>query len=207
MSKQRKPFEWISLGGIIGAAIVGLFWWGSSGAAEKKLSITGPGGMSMELNATEHTISHKDLLEQMDSTTFVRAGMIDWLATKRIFEITDPKLADALRELCSPFPKKPDGPLTERMKVARTCAELPIAGELRKMATSKEVPFHYEGREVMVGFPAEGENRPPKGRANTCKEDVDFIGEENPTDEYPQWQTDHGPRHRLLPVHKRGHVG
>ena len=71
---KRRRIGWVGMGVSIGAAIVGMFWWGSSGAAEKKFLITGPNGLSMELNAKKSEIGHEELLKQMDCTPFVRAG-------------------------------------------------------------------------------------------------------------------------------------
>ena len=100
--------------------------------------------------------------------------MIEWLAGKDIFHITDPRLSEALnKDLCASIPEEP---LTERMRIARVCAEKDIAKKLRLLSRRKAVPFHYTGKEVQVGIPSAPEHQPQKGKANTCAEDDDLVG-------------------------------
>ena len=142
-------------------------------AAEKTLSITA-GGLSMQLEAKGQEIAHEELLAQMYESDFVRAGLIKWLAHKDIFHISDPGLAEALnKNLCGSIPA---GPLPDRMRAARECAEKEVVRNLRQIARRKEVPFHYVGKEVEIGIPSESEHQPRAGGANTCEEDDDLAG-------------------------------
>ena len=165
MSKKT----WVGYGVCIVLGILGgLFADGAffSGSSQRSVSVTLPGGVGLDLEATQDGILLDSLYSRIYADRSFRDGLIARLADDHIYQLTDPRLADALHEyLCSPIP---DQPLTERTNAARECAELPVARRLRQLAEMRNVPFHYVGREIRIGVPSR-EDQPKPGMAHTCK--------------------------------------
>ena len=153
----------IVIGFLVGLLADGKFF---SGSSQRSVSVTLPGGVGLDLQATQDGILLDSLYSRLYADRSFRDGLIARLAEDHIYQLTDPRLADALHDhLCSPIP---DQPLTERTNAARACADLPVARRLRELAEMRNVPFHYVGRELNIGVPSH-EDQPMPGMAHTCK--------------------------------------
>ena len=132
--------------------------------AVEAVSITFPGGASMELETSTPEVGHEALLEDMFADGTTRDAVVDWLRARDFFALEDPGLVDAIaNRICDPIP---DSPLARRTAAAQACADGPLAGALRDLAERRAVPFHHLGRTVRVAVP---EDRPPRGSAAVCE--------------------------------------
>ena len=143
-----------------------------SNPTEQSVEVTFPGGSALRLDASQPEIAHDQLLEEIFADTFMRVGLMGWLADKDIFSFGDARLVEALNErLCGSIPEEP---LDQKIKASQDCAEVPVAAALRQLVDQRQVPFHYVGISVQVGIPAR-EDQPEFGRAHAC-EDSEFRG-------------------------------
>ena len=151
------------VGGV--ALIVFILAFGFSRMGAKSLSIGLPLGASIDVEADD--MPQAELLDKMWANEFGRAGMLDWLFQRSVFQITDARLAEALEELCGDFP---DTPLEDRVVKQQECADRTVAKALRALMRSRRPPFHYVGLQVRVGISLDEEHRPANGYANACQE-------------------------------------
>ena len=173
MTEDQRPKSTrmqFGLGIGVGAAVVGLFWFGTSGAGTRNLAINIPGAGSISMEAANNEIDQEEVLNTLwgNEGSFTRSGMIGWLADKGIYELTSLNLVQAIEnDLCGPIP---DSPLDERIERGQECAAKVVARQLRELAQRKSPPFHYVGVSVQIGISLDEEHRPPDGRANACSE-------------------------------------
>lgn len=151
-----------------------LVFWMTNDSPEKNFSVILPGGHGIELMSSDAQINSEDLLEKLFSDEYGSASVEEWIAKKNYFHIENPELASALREqLCDPFP---EGPFVARSEAKQRCAEKSVAKALRELSRAKGIPFHHVELPVRVGIPEAPENRPPRGKANTCNSSLHFLG-------------------------------
>ena len=153
---------------VIGGLLVAFFIWrtGPSNPTEQSVEVTFPGGAALRLDASQPEIAHDQLLEEIFADTFMRDGLMGWLADKDIFSLQDARLVEALNErLCGSIPEEP---LDKKIKASQDCAALPVAAALRELVDQRQVPFHYVGIPVQVGIPAR-EDQPGLGRAHALR--------------------------------------
>ena len=144
----------------------------TSDALLRTLSIEFPAG-KIKIDAKLPKVNYEQLLEEIYSKEFSKAGLMGWLNQKKVFSFTDESLVTALnKDFCDPIP---DEPLDKKLDVGRKCASQPVAKKLRELAKSKEVPFHYVGVVVKVGIP-KLDDQQPVGRASVCK-NSEFLGQ------------------------------
>ena len=86
------------------------------------------------------------------------------LAREGVYTTGDPRIVDAITNLCDPIPSEP---LDAYLSAARDCAEKPVPKLLRELAQQEKPPFHPAGSVVSIGVPDKAD-QPPAGRANTC---------------------------------------
>ena len=86
------------------------------------------------------------------------------LAREGVYTTGDPRIVDAITNLCDPIPSEP---LAAYLSAARDCAEKPVPKLLRELAQQEKPPFHPAGSVVSIGVPDKAD-QPPAGRANTC---------------------------------------
>ena len=86
------------------------------------------------------------------------------LAREGIYTTGDPRIVDAITNLCDPIPSEP---LDAYLSAARDCAEKPVPKLLRELAQHKKPPFHPAGSVVSIGVP-DKVDQPSAGGANTC---------------------------------------
>ena len=145
-----------------------LICYGMWDAEEQDISITGPFGVSINAGATNYTIDQEQLLTKLYGNEFMRGGLMEWLVSRSVFSLHDPRLAQALNEhLCDEIP---DTPLRDKISAGQQCAERAVAQRLRELASRRQVPFHYVGIQIDIGIPADPEHRPATGNANACQE-------------------------------------
>lgn len=135
------------------------------GMVASNIRLMFPNGSGLEMQMERET-PYETILDSMYAHDFARFGLMGWLADKGIFHFSDAMLVDSIHSgLCDTIPSEP---IDKKMKSSRECADQPIAQGLRSLANDKQVPFHYLGIAVKVGFPPKG-SRPIVGRANVCK--------------------------------------
>ena len=165
--------RWAAIGGfVVGLFVAVLFF--SRGDSRRSLRVTVPtngGPVSIDLAAENDTMNQVDVLNQLFTDEFSKPGMLAWLANEGIHEIASPQLAAALVNHCDPIPPEP---LAEMLAKQQECEAKPVVKALRDLARTHSRPFHFVGREVDIGVPAE-EDQPAEGRANTCS-GGDFEG-------------------------------
>ena len=149
-----------------GMALMGIIWFAMSGGSSRQLKVS-IGDATLEMQADDMEIKHEDLLDLTYEDSFARGGLMDWLASKQIFEATDPKLVEAIAtKVCAPIP---EDDWAARLRLGRDCASKPVVAELRRRADRRRVPFQYIGDIVTIGVP---DTRPPQGRAYACRDGV-----------------------------------
>ena len=83
-----------------------------------------------------------------------------------MYWIKDAELPDALnKSLCDPIP---DSPLDQHIAAATACAETGVADGLRRLSASHKVPFHYAGKNVVIGIQGDPAHAPRPDFANAC---------------------------------------
>ena len=164
-SKLKKPgLHLVSF--LLGFSVCHVWRTQISDPTRQAVEVTFPGGAAVKIDSSKPAISHDKVLNDIFADRFTREGLMGWLAEKNIFLFTDPRLADALNNsLCEPIPAEP---VDQRIRAAQTCADQAVAKSLRDLVEAKKVPFHYVGRLVRVGFPAD--SQPKDGYANVCEE-------------------------------------
>ena len=149
-----------------GMALMGIIWFAMSDDSSRLLKVS-IGEATLEMQADNMEIKHEELLELTYTDSFARGGLMDWLASKQIFEAADPELVEAITtKVCAPIP---EDDLEARLRLGRDCANKPVVAELRRRADRRRTPFHYIGDIVTIGVP---DARPPQGRAYACRDGV-----------------------------------
>ena len=87
------------------------------------------------------------------------------LAEEGLYPADNPRVVDAISELCDPIPSEP---LEAYLAASTACAERPVPTRLRRLSREKDPPFHPVGIHVAVGVPSPND-QPPPGYANTCQ--------------------------------------
>ncbi len=147
-------------------ALMGIIWFAMANDSSRLLKVS-IGEATLEMQADDMEIKHEELLELTYSDSFARGGLIDWLASKNIFEVANPQLVEAItNDVCEPIP---EDDREERLRLGRDCANRPVVAELRRRADRRRTPFHYIGDIVTIGVP---DLRPPPGRAYACRDGV-----------------------------------
>jgi hypothetical protein len=168
----------IFVAGVIAGALVMFLVGGQfspKSPTKTMLKVTGPDGKSgFQLNVEGESIDYEKILNAMFASEFLKGAASTWLATKQnLYPIDSDTLVTAIAtKLCEPIP---DEPLAQRLAKGRECANKGVVSRLRALAFKRQPPFHYVGVDAQLGIPAHGANRPPRGRANVCR-DGDFFG-------------------------------
>ena len=152
--------------GFCGMALMGIIWFAMSADSSRLLKVS-IGDAALEMQADNMEIKHEELLELTYTDDFARGGLMDWLASKLIFEAANPELIEAIAtKVCAPIP---EDDREARLRLGRACANAPVVAELRRRADRRRTPFHYIGDIVTIGVP---DDRPLPGRANACRDGV-----------------------------------
>ena len=129
-----------------------------------EITVRGAQGQELVLKGDQN---FERMLVNMYANTFFRGGMMEWLSTKSIYSIEDPKMADALStELC---PDTEGLSEDQWLKARESCAELPVAEKLRSLRDNRQVPFHDIGQRIQVGKQVKEPHRTEDDQANTCR--------------------------------------
>ena len=149
-----------------GMALMGIIWFAMLDDNSRLLKVS-IGEATLQMQADNMEIKHEELLEATYKDEFARGGLMDWLASKQIFEADNPELVEAITtRACAPIPQDNR---EERLRLGRECANAPVVAELRRRADRRRPPFHYIGDIVTIGVP---DARPPRGRASACTDGV-----------------------------------
>ena len=81
--------------GFCGMALMGIIWFAMSDDSSRLLKVS-IGEATLEMQADNMEIKHEELLELTYTDSFARGGLMDWLASKQIFEAADPELVEAI---------------------------------------------------------------------------------------------------------------
>lgn len=153
----------VVVGGIVLALVVLALGFTRMGAKSLMIDFPLGGGIAVEADK----LPQSELLEKMWADDFGKAGMIDWLSRRSVFQVTDARAVEALGNLCGDFPAAPIG---DRVAKQQECAEITVAKALRELARTRKPPFHYVGFQIRVGVSLDEEHRPTDGYANACQE-------------------------------------
>ena len=74
---------------------MGIIWFAMSDDSSRLLKVS-IGEATLEIQADNMEIKHEELLELTYTDSFARGGLMDWLASKKIFEAADPELVEAI---------------------------------------------------------------------------------------------------------------
>jgi len=89
---------------------------------------------------------------------------VSLLAEEGFYAADNPRIVDAIRELCDPIPNEP---LEAFLSASTACAERAVPARLRRLSREQDPPFHPVGIRVTVGVPSSND-QPSPGYANTC---------------------------------------
>jgi hypothetical protein len=158
------------LGGLFLGVLVAFLLRTPLNLTNTSLKITGPDGEgSLTLEMTGSGIDYKEVLEKLFSdTSFLKPAAIGWLEQQqKIYPIDSMNLVNAVAtQLCEPIPEQSLWEL--RIQKERECEEKPVVKQLRELARTKAMPFHYVGKVGAMGVPEDPQNQPKEQNANVC---------------------------------------
>ena len=163
MLRQFKDLIFYSgIGLVVGLVVCFLFV--TRDATEKKIKIALRGAV-VELEATNTKEGLIENLDRLFNNDKIRSAVLGYLAHHwRIFEVTDMRLLEQLKEVC------PDNLEHRELSACLNRKENRVLKELRQRAIDRKSPFQYAHIEVSIGFP----NPEPKERGVFACENGQF---------------------------------
>ncbi len=161
-----KKWKHIIYSGFCGMVVVGIAWFVSSDDSSRQFKISFRGA-ALEMQAENMEVDHEALLDSMYTHEFSRGGLMAWLENKQIFASADPSLVESIaNHVCG---RIPEDDREERLRRGKECANEPVVAELRRLADSRDPPFHYAADVVKFGVP---DDRPKPGTAYVCRNGI-----------------------------------
>ncbi len=121
------------------------------------------GKLSVKI-ANNH-IDYRSLLNKVFKDEESKAGMLQWLNGKNIFEVSDPKLVDKLAEIFPSVSQSNESLVQKANRLNTLLNKYKVIKELRTKADLKESPFQYIGKKITIGIPSQ-EDQPRKSFVN-----------------------------------------